>query len=210
VELQEDEDRPRGAGNQAQVPNRCELLASRALVVTDRALTLAPDNLRANYTKCAYLNLSHRASEALGVADAGLAVNPNLAPVYGARALAENSLGRFEQAESDARQAMRLSPRDLRMGNWHNQIGIAELEQGHFDATIDEFHKAVDAGYRAYLVYGNLAAAFAFDGKMDEAGPALAEARRLNPKFAIKYEMALAPNLPHMFEGLRKAGLSEE
>ena len=110
---------------------------------------------------------------------------------------------------------MRLSPRDPRMGSWHNQIGIAqigiaELEQGHFDAAIDEFHKALDTGFRAYLVYGNLAAAFALDGKMDEAGPALAEARRLNPKFAIKNEMAHAPNLPHMFEGLRKAGLPEE
>ena len=34
VELQEREGRPLGAGDQAQAPNRCELLASRALVVS--------------------------------------------------------------------------------------------------------------------------------------------------------------------------------
>ena len=183
---------------------------AKIVAQADRALALAPDNWRAYHAKCTYLILSHRANEALGVADAALAVNPNLAPLFGARALAETSLGRFEQAKSDVRQAMRLSPRDPRTGYWHNEIGIAELEQGHFDAAIDEFHKALDAGYRAYLAYGSLAAAFALDGKIDDAGPALAEARRLNPKFAIKYEMAHAPNLPHMFEGLRKAGLPEE
>jgi adenylate cyclase len=183
---------------------------AKIVAQADRVLSLAPDNWRAYLAKSAYLYLSHRANEALGVADAGLAVNPNAAPLYGARGIAETSLGRFEQAKSDTRQAMRLSPRDPRMGNWHNSIGIAELEQGHFDAAIDEFHRALDAGFRVYLVYGNLAAAFALDGNMDEAGPALAEARRLNPKFAIKYEMAHAPHLPHMFEGLRKAGLPEE
>ena len=45
------------------------------------------------------------------------------------------SLGRFEQAKSDLRQAMRLSPRDPRIGIWHMQIGSAELEQGHYDAV---------------------------------------------------------------------------
>jgi adenylate cyclase len=183
---------------------------AKIVAQADRALALAPDNWRAYYAKCTYLIFSHRANEALGVADAGLAVNPNLAPVFGARAIAETSLGRFEQAKSDARQAMRLSPRDPRMGNWHNQIGIAELEQGHYDAAIDEYHKALDAGFRAYMVYAALAAAYAFEGKMDEAKSALAEARRLNPKLTIKYEMAHAPDFPHLFEGLRKAGLPEE
>ncbi len=183
---------------------------AKIVAQADRALALAPDNWRAYYAKCTYLIFSHRANEALGVADAGLAVNPNLAPVFGARAIAETSLGRFEQAKSDARQAMRLSPRDPRMGNWHNQIGIAELEQGHYAAAIDEYHKALDAGFRAYMVYAALAAVYAFEGKMDEAKSALAEARRLNPKLTIKYEMAHAPNLPHLFEGLRKAGLPEE
>ena len=29
------------------------------------------------------------------------------------------------------------------------------------DAAIDELHQALDAGFRAYMVYGNLAAAYA-------------------------------------------------
>ena len=45
---------------------------------------------------------------------------------------------------------------------------------------------------------------------MEDAKTALAEARRLNPKLTIKWMRVHAPNLPPLFEGLRKAGLPEE
>jgi adenylate cyclase len=176
----------------------------------DRAIALAPDNWRAYYAKCSYLFLSHRANEALGAADAALAGNPNLAPVYAARGNAETSLGRFEQAESDVRQAMRLSPRDPRVGTWLFFIGSAELEQGHYGRAIDELHKAIDTGFRAYTVYANLAAAYALQGNMDEAKSALTEACRLNPSLTVKWAIAHSPNVPKSFEGMRKAGLPEE
>jgi tetratricopeptide (TPR) repeat protein len=115
---------------------------AKILAQADRAIALAPNNWWAYYAKCIYLFLSRRANEAVDVADAGLAVNPNFAPLYAARGNAETSLGRFEQAESDVRQAMRLSPRDPRVGTWLFFIGSAELEQGHYDAAIDELHKA--------------------------------------------------------------------
>jgi len=55
-----------------------------------------------------------------------------------------------------------------------------------------------------------LAAAYALEGKMDEARTALAEARRLNPKLTVKWLQSGTPNEPTLFEGLRKAGLPEE
>jgi adenylate cyclase len=55
-----------------------------------------------------------------------------------------------------------------------------------------------------------LAAAYAQAGKVDEAKTALAEARRLNPKITVKWMMDHTPNLPAVFDGLRKAGLPEE
>jgi adenylate cyclase len=177
----------------------------------DRALALARDTIEAYIAKAAYLgNLHQRENEAFDVAEAGLAVDPNSARLYGLRALAEIGLGRFEQAKSDLRQAMQLSPRDPRMGIWSFLIADAELEQGHYDAAIDECHKAIEAGNRAYYVYGSLTAAYALEGKMDEAKSALAEARRLNPNLTVKWRIAHAPNLPKFIEGLRKAGLPEE
>jgi adenylate cyclase len=183
---------------------------AKILAQADRAIALAPDNWRAYYAKSTYLFLSHRANEALGAADAGLAVNPNFAPLYSSRGVAETSLGSFEQAESDVRQAMRLSPRDPRMATWLFYIGDAELEQGHYDAAIDELHKAIETGFRPYIPYAALAAAYALAGKMDEAKSALGEARRLNPSLTVKWAIAHSPNLPNQFDGVRKAGLPEK
>ena len=75
--------------------------------------------MRAYVAKSFYLAVTGRASEALRAADSGLAINPNSAPLLDARTLAEIVLGRFEQAKSDAQQAMQLSPRDPK-----SQIGL--------------------------------------------------------------------------------------
>jgi tetratricopeptide (TPR) repeat protein len=104
--------------------------------------------------------LSRRPSEALGAADAGLAVNPNDTLLLVARAIADNSLGRYEEAKADMERAMRLSPRDLFIGVFHVDLGEAEIGLGHFDAAIDEFRKAIDSGYRPFFAYTNLAAAY--------------------------------------------------
>ena len=176
----------------------------------DRAIALAPDTMGAYFAKSIYLSKSRRFDESLRTADAGLAINPNYAPLYAPRSIANASLGQFEQAKSDAQQAMRSSPRDPRIGLFHVHSGDAELGLGHFDAAIDEYHNAANSGFRPFFVYNDLAAAYALEGKMDEAKSALAEARRLNPKLTVKWLQSVAPNIPALFDGLRKAGLPEE
>jgi adenylate cyclase len=185
---------------------------AKTLGQADRAIALAADNLLAYYVKSLYLQNSHRPTEGLGAANAGLAIDPNSALLYAARSNAEMWLGHIEQAKSDAQQAMRLSPRDPSIGYWLVLVGGAELIHGHYDASIDEYHKALDAGFRTYITYSRLAAALALEGKMDEATTALAEARRLNPNLTVKWTIEHSPNvvLPHLLEGLRKAGLPEE
>jgi len=186
----------------------------KVLGEADRAIALAPDNARAYWVKSAYLYLTNRASESLHAANTGLALNPNFAPLYGARSGAEISLGRFVEANADVRQAMRLSPRDPDVGWWRVQLGEGELGLGHLDAAIDEYQRAIDFGYRLYPSYIGLAAAYALSDKMSESKSALAEARRLNAALSIKWlrtrwNWAFA-SLPSLFEGLRKAGMPEE
>src|SRR5271165_2023016 len=184
---------------------------ARIIDQVDRAIALAPDSARPYGTKSWYLFEAHRWDEAIRAADAGLAINPNSAPLYGQRAFAENGLGRFEQAKSDAQQAMRLSPRDPYMGTWHVALGNAELGLGHYDAAIEEFHNADNSGARGPVVPWSLAAVYALQGKMDEAKSALAEARRREPKLTIKWLVEIyTPSVPPLVDGLRKAGLAEE
>jgi hypothetical protein len=56
----------------------------------------------------------------------------------------------------------------------------------------------------------SLAAAYALAGRIDEGKAELAEARRLNPAITVKWIKDHSPNLPAVFDGLRKAGLPEE
>jgi adenylate cyclase len=183
---------------------------AKILDQADRAIALAPDNMNAYGAKRLYLNITLRPNDALRVADAGLAINPNFAYLYGTRSTAETYLRQFEQAKSDVQQAMRLSPRDPRIGQFHNWLADAELGLGHFDAAIDEASKAIDAGYRNFYPYLNLAAAHGLKGDIDQAKAPLAEARRLNPKLSVKWLVGRKPVLQGAFDALRKAGLPEE
>jgi adenylate cyclase len=185
-------------------------LDAKIIDQADRAIALAPYDMRAYVAKSFYLAVTSRASEALRAADAGLAIDPNSAQLLDARTLAEIVLGRFEQAKSDAQQAMRLSPRDLEIANRVMNLGMAELGLGNFEAAIVEFQKAIDAGNRSFIPYVNLAAAYALEGKTDEAKAAVTAARGLNAQVTVKWLIAHAPGIPRLFEGLRKAGLPEE
>ena len=174
----------------------------------DRAIALAPDDVRGYYPKSVYLRMSNRAKEAVQVAGDGLAVNPNSNQLYGARSAAEVALGRFEQAKSDAQELIRLSPRDPQVGLRYVTLGDAEVGLGHLDAAIEDYEKAIDVGYHNRVV--NLAGAYALQGKMDEAKSVLAEALRANPKLTVKMLTDRFAIPPALAEGLRKAGLREE
>jgi adenylate cyclase len=183
---------------------------AKVLGQADRSISLDRDNMQAYVARSHYLLVSSRPNDALRAADAGLAVDPNSAPLHAWRSIAETYLRQFEQAKSDVLQAMRLSPRDPSLSQWHNFMADAELGLGNFDTAIDESSRAIDGGYRVFYVYLNLAAARAFKGEVDQAKAALAEARRINPKLSVKWLIEHKPVLQPAFDGLRKAGLPEE
>ena len=92
---------------------------AKVLGQADRAIALDHNNVWAYYVKSIYLTYSRRPSAGLDSADAGLAVDPNFARLYVARAAAENSLGRFEEAKSNVQQVARKS--------WHCRTWHAAL-----------------------------------------------------------------------------------
>jgi adenylate cyclase len=182
---------------------------SKILGQADRAIALTPHNPWNYSTKSVYLTNTGRAKEGLRVADAAIAINPNYASEYAYRSIAETVLGQFEQAKSDIQQAMRLSPRDPRMGPWHDYMAWAEAGLGHYDAAIEEANEAIDDGYKVFYPYLDLASAHAAKGEIDDAKTALTEARRLNPKLSVKWLIGHAYR-QETIDALRKAGLPEE
>ncbi|MGH6796946.1 MAG: tetratricopeptide repeat protein [Roseiarcus sp.] len=183
---------------------------AKVLGQADRAIVLAPDNVRGYCVKGFYLSESRRPGEGLAAAAAGLAINPNFVMLFAPRIIAELGLGHFEQAKADAQRAMRLSPREPLIGFFHLLMGEAELGVGRTDTAIDQYSQALNFGFRTYSAYAHLAAVYALAGKMDEAHTTLAEARRLNPKLTVKWMIEHTSGIPAVSDGLRKAGLPEE
>jgi adenylate cyclase len=176
----------------------------------DKAIALDPANIHAYRTKGQFLLTSRHPREALRVIDAELAVDSNSAPLLAMRSEAHTSLHRFEEAKSDIRKAMLLSPRDPSMPMWNNLFADAELGLGRYDSAIEACKKAIDGGYRVFLPYLNLAAAQALKGEDSDAKAALDEARRLNPRLSVKWLTEHRPVLEPAFDSLRKVGLPEE
>jgi len=185
---------------------------AKVLGQADRAIALAP--IPWNYSaKVVWLTLTGRASEALRVADAEIAINPNYAAAYSYRANAETNLRQFAQAKTDLQQALRLSPHDPRTGAFLDKLGWVELSLEHYDAAIEASSKAIDAGSTVFFTYLCLATARALKGDIDQAKMALTEARRLNPKLSVKWMMGgkIFPNYTQQwYDALRKVGLPEE
>jgi tetratricopeptide (TPR) repeat protein len=176
----------------------------------DRAIVLAPAFDPPYQLKGLYLAFSHRWDEAVRAADAGLAVNPNKPYLYASWATAEIHLGRLDEAKSDVRQAIRLSPHDPWTTWFDRTLGDVEFVSGHLEAAIVEYRKALDAGDHSWFVYENLAASYALSGKMDEAKRFVAETLRVNPSFTTKWYREHTSVIPGREEGLRKAGFAEE
>jgi tetratricopeptide (TPR) repeat protein len=174
----------------------------------DRVITLDHDNVWAYYVKTNYLANSKRLNEALSSANAGLAVDPNFARLYVARAVPENRIGRFEEAIADVHEAMRLSPQDPEVGWWHAVLAGSELGLQQYQAAIDDAKRAIDGGFRYVWPYATICAGYDYEGKVDEAKSALAEALHLNPKLSVKW-FASRGAADYLLEGLRKAGLPE-
>ena len=179
------------------------------LARADKALEIDPGNTIAINAKVMYLIYAHQLGKAVSVSADGLQANPNSPYLLGGHALASVFSGYYQQAASDLTEAIKLSPRDTMLGDWHFTNCSAEFGLGHLDAAVGECKRSIEAGYNVYNVYRNLASLYALQGKMDEAKTALDDARRLNPKFTIEFASATAPKIPNMLDGLRKAGLAE-
>jgi adenylate cyclase len=116
----------------------------------------------------------------------------------------------YAEAKSDTVHAIQLSPRDPDLGIWYATLAPSDIGLGNSDDAIVDGLRAIDANYRPFVVYSNLAAAYAMSNRIDEAKAAVAEALKLNPKYSLKLMSERYHKPPAVIEALRKAGAPEE
>ena len=119
-------------------------------------------------------------------------------------------------------QALRLSPRDNRAGNWCGRIGVVHLLQSRTDEAILWLEKGGSASPALPFVHAFLASAYGLKGETRRAVAEVAEARRLSSESSYSsiarmraMEYLGVPKIRALFEatyfeGLGRAGMSEE
>ena len=181
---------------------------TKILAQADRAIALAPDNVRAYWAKSRlpvpYRAALMRLSELRTPASPSIRILPRC---MRARGIAESFSRPLRASEvrcaaSDAAEPARSVNRGGRRYIWAMQ----NLAWGTSTRLLKNTTTATDSGYRPCLRYVDLAAAYALEGKMDEAKPALAEARRLNPKLTVKWLHSRLRRYPALFRRPAQGG----
>jgi TolB-like protein len=117
---------------------------AKILGLADRSIALQRDSVDAYFAKSVYLTMTQRANDALRVADAGLAVNPNSAFLWSTRASAEtlSATVRTSAARYRAGQAVESSRSETAaMAQFHGGRGARSGTFGRRDRRIHESHR---------------------------------------------------------------------
>jgi len=195
---------------------------ARAEELVDRALAASPRSPTAHLAKGVVLRAQDRCAEAIPECETALAINPNAAAVLDLLADCKLLTGSLDEVIPLAEQAIRLSPRDPRIGYFYMRIGHVHLLQSCPEEAIPWLERALGAAPEVPFVHALLAAAHGLKGDMERAAPELAKVRRLaaaNRWSSIAHLRAVGywgvPKVRAMMvatyiAGLRKAGMPEE
>jgi TolB-like protein/Flp pilus assembly protein TadD len=194
----------------------------RAEDFIERALASSPRSSIAHYAKGNILRYRGYYEAAIPEYETVIELNRNEAGAYANLGWCKLLTGSLRETVPALEQALRLSPRDTRAGNWSGRIGLVHLLQSRIDEAIFWLEKGRSASPALPFVYIWLAAAYALKGAIDRAQLELADARRLRgegfyasiARLRAEWDYG-APQLRPLLEatffaGLRKAGMPEE
>jgi TolB-like protein/class 3 adenylate cyclase len=184
-----------------------------------KALSSVPDHAGGHLWLGLVDILTKRAAEGIAECEHALALDRNLAEAHACIGWGKMFIGHAEDSEAHIAEALLLSPRDTQAYTWMNMAGLAKLHLGCWDQAVAWFRREIEANRNNPPAYLNLAAALAQLGRLDEAHSALKAGLALNPGYVISRirdawsarsaDPIFLAKLEPIFEGMRKAGLSE-
>ena len=195
---------------------------ARAQDLIARALAASPRSLAAHYAKGNLLRHMGRYAAAIPEYEKVIELDRNEPGAHANLGWCKLLTGSIEAAIPALQQALRLSPRDTRAGNWSARIGLVHLLQSRTDEAILWLERGRSASPALPYVHVWLAFACALKGATEPAALELAEARRLTDEGSYASIARLrgdwiygAPNIRTLLEetflaGQRKAGMPEE
>jgi adenylate cyclase len=207
------------SGTEAADMARAEDLLRQTIAISP------PDTALAHYAKGQVLRAQRRLADAIPEYETVIALDRNSAASFAQLGRWKLFTGSLDEAIPMVEQAIRLSPRDSRLGVWYLLIGTTHLLQSRTDEAIAWLEKARSANPAHPGVRRTVAAAYGLKGEIERAAAELAEARRLigNPyelssvsrmRASAYFYSSMAPKVRALYDatvfaGLRKAGMPE-
>ena len=191
----------------------------RAEDAIGRVMSAFPNDAMAHFVKGEIQRAKGRNVEiAVTAYEAAIALNPSLAPAYGALGAAKIRVGHSAEAFAPLQMAIKLSPRDPLLNIWYFYIGHAYTHLGQFDPAIEWCRQSISVK-PFWIAYADIAASYAWTGRQSEAQSAVAELRRMRPDYTVARWLedgkgwsdnaVFLTEFQRIGEGLRKAGLPE-
>jgi len=193
----------------------------RAEEYAARARAADPNSYQAHQANARVLLARSRPEEAVAEAEHSLSLNPGFIPAYLDLATANLYLCRPETVIDYARTAMRLSPADPYVDNFHAHAGRAYFMQERYDHAVESMRRPVAMNPEFPLHHRFLAASLAQNGQDVDAHEAMKRYLSLSGT-KIRTVAAYAALPPpsrhrtyllyrkHLIEGVTKAGMPEK
>ena len=199
----------------------------RAEDLLRQTLGQSPSDPVARYAKGNLLRQARRCEAAILEYETVIEFDRNEPGAYANLGWCKFLTGAIEEAIPALEQALRLSPRDSRAGNWHARIGLVHLLQSRIPEALLWFERAGSTSPALPYVHALLASAHGQTGGSERAAVELAEAQRLSAadRYSSIARLRAAgldgsgfwgtPKTRALFEasyfaGLRRAGMPEE
>jgi tetratricopeptide (TPR) repeat protein len=191
---------------------------ARAEALNNEALSAYPTDAMALFVRGDILRGRKQFANAIATYEAALAINRNLAPVYGAMASALLRAGRSADAIAQIDRAIRLSPRDPQLSFWLYVKGHAYTHLARDEDAIEWCLKSLAASAAPYwLNYVDLASSYAWLGRNEEARAAIQALLVLKPGYTVgnwrgegwSDHPVFLREYDRIIAGLQKAGLPE-
>jgi TolB-like protein/class 3 adenylate cyclase len=196
--------------------DRAKHLRSAEVDLT-KALKLRPDHAIAHCALGASRMYGNRALQGIAECERALAIDRNHANAHGWIGLGKVYVGRNEETEAHILEALRISPRDTRVGVWALIAGVAKFYSGRDEEAVAWLSRSIELNSNLPMVHFYLAAALGRLGRFEEARDEARAGLELNPGFTIARMRSLAAtdhpvylaSRERAYEGLRLAGVPE-
>jgi TolB-like protein/class 3 adenylate cyclase len=192
------------------------LAAAEALAV--KALSIAPEKASGHLCLGVVYIYTNRAAQGISEFERALAIDRNLAPAHAFIGLAQNFVGRGEEAAGHIEDALRLSPRDTAVYLWRSFNGSVKVFLAKDEEAVGELRRAIEANRNFSVAHFYLAVALAELGRLAEARLEAREGLSIDPMFTIRRYRADAPSdnpiflnrRQQIYELMREVGVPEE